>query len=185
MERGNGLHRGDAWTGAVLEPANPLASQFRVLATSGVGVHSLLGWSHTRYWNRRGLLQIEVTRVTSTCSSPSPRLRLLYCWRYRVAVTTYEFEAEPWRWAGNGAQWVFVTVPEDVSDEVEAALTGPGRGFGAVRVRVTIGATTWDTSMFPSTEHRAYILPLKAAARKAERVEVGEHVRVRISPVAR
>lgn len=99
-------------------------------------------------------------------------------------MAEYEFDAEPWRWAGNGAQWVFVTTPDDVADEVESLQTGAGRGFGAVKVRVTVGPTTWDTSMFPSSEHRAYILPLKAAARAAAHIEVGTPVRVRITLIA-
>ncbi|MFW2514539.1 DUF1905 domain-containing protein [Demequina sp. SO4-13] len=98
-------------------------------------------------------------------------------------MTEYEFEAEPWRWTGNGAQWVFVTIPEDIADEVESLQTGQGRGFGAVRVRVTIGTTTWETSMFPSTEHSSYILPLKAAVRTAERIVVGSAVNAHIALV--
>ncbi|MFW7415722.1 DUF1905 domain-containing protein [Demequina sp. SO4-18] len=98
-------------------------------------------------------------------------------------MSAYDFDAEPWRWTGNGAQWVFVTVPEGIADEVESLQSGRGRGFGAVRVRVTIGATTWETSMFPSTEHGSYILPLKAPVRTAERIVVGSAVNVHIALV--
>lgn len=99
-------------------------------------------------------------------------------------METFEFDAEPWRWTGNGAQWVFVTVPDAIADDVDAVQQGPGRGFGAVRVRVTIGGSSWATSMFPSKEHRSYILPLKAPVRSVENVEVGVSIGVRIELIA-
>ncbi|WP_084037941.1 DUF1905 domain-containing protein [Demequina sp. NBRC 110053] len=99
-------------------------------------------------------------------------------------MTTYQFDAALWQWTGNGAQWVFLTLPEGVADEVEALQVGPERGFGAVKVEVTIGSTTWRTSMFPSKEHGSYILPVKASVRKEEGVEVGDRASVAITLVA-
>lgn len=93
-----------------------------------------------------------------------------------------EFEAELWAWSAKdnpeGASWVFLTVPEDVSDEIRD-MAGPPRGFGSVRVEATIGATTWRTSVFPnSDEAGTFALPLKKAVRKAEDLEVGESARI-------
>lgn len=88
-----------------------------------------------------------------------------------------EFEAELWLWSakdGNSDSWIFVTVPEDVSDEIRDR-GGPPRGFGSVRVEVTIGATTWRTSVFPnSAEAGTFVLPLKKAVRKAESLDLGD-----------
>ena len=88
-----------------------------------------------------------------------------------------EFEAELWLWSakdGNSDSWVFVTVPEEVSDEIRD-LGGPPRGFGSVRVEVKIGATTWRTSVFPNSEQAGtFALPLKKAVRRAEALEVGD-----------
>ena len=64
--------------------------------------------------------------------------------------------------------WRFVTVPEAVSDEVDEALGDGAGGFGSVRVEVTVGATVWRTSLFPSAEAGAYVLPVKKAVRVAE-----------------
>ena len=89
----------------------------------------------------------------------------------------HRFEAELWRWDG-AAAWHFVTVPDDVSDEIEEA-TGPARrGFGSVRVQVTIGGSTWTTSVFPDKQRRAYLLPVKQAVRRAESLEAGDRARV-------
>ncbi|HEU5036498.1 MAG TPA: DUF1905 domain-containing protein [Nocardioides sp.] len=89
------------------------------------------------------------------------------------------FDAELWEWdaAPEGSSWVFVTVPEDETDEIRLR-SGPPRGFGSVRVEVTIGATTWRTSVFP--DKRGYALPVKKAVRRAESLEVGDPARVRL-----
>ncbi len=88
-----------------------------------------------------------------------------------------EFDAELWEWdaAPAGSSWIFLTVPEDETDEIRLR-SGPPRGFGSVRVEVTIGATTWRTSVFP--DRRGYALPVKKAVRRAEDLEVGESARV-------
>jgi hypothetical protein len=101
-------------------------------------------------------------------------------------MDTYEFATPVWLWEGKGSAWAFVTVPEGIADEVEDRQVGLRRGFGAVKVRVTLGESVWDTSMFPSKQHQSFILPLKAAVRKAEGVATGDAPRVAITliPVA-
>ena len=89
----------------------------------------------------------------------------------------YTFDAELWLYEGEAA-WHFVTVPGDVSDDIEARTEGRRRGFGSVRVRATLGATTWTTSVFPDRGRRAYLLPVKKEVRRDEDVEAGDRVRV-------
>ncbi len=90
---------------------------------------------------------------------------------------TCTFDAELWEWesAPASSQWVFVTVPEDETEEIRLR-SGPPRGFGSVRVEVTVGATTWRTSVFP--DKRGYALPVKKAVRRAESLDVGDSARV-------
>lgn len=94
-----------------------------------------------------------------------------------------EFEAELWIWSAKEGQtdaWVFVTVPEEVSDEIRER-SGPPRGFGSIRVEATIGATTWRTSVFPNSgDAGTFALPLKKAVRKAEGLEVGDTASVEL-----
>ena len=78
----------------------------------------------------------------------------------------WSFRAPVWRW--REGTWRFVTVPEAVSDEVDEAVGDGAGGFGSVRVEVTVGRTVWRTSLFPSAEEGAYVLPLKKAVRVAE-----------------
>jgi hypothetical protein len=76
--------------------------------------------------------------------------------------------------------WHFLTLPGDVSDDI-AAEAGPPTGFGSVRVVVTIGDTTWRTSLFPDTKAGSYLLPLKKQVRAVERLQAGDTCRVRLS----
>ncbi|WP_084102085.1 DUF1905 domain-containing protein [Demequina sp. NBRC 110051] len=95
-------------------------------------------------------------------------------------MTKYAFTAPLWVWRARNQTWTFVTVPEDIADEVEDLQTGLRRGFGAVKVRVTIGSTVWETSMFPSSDQGSYILPVKASVRKAEGLSVDGTARLTI-----
>lgn len=94
----------------------------------------------------------------------------------------YRFRAPLWIWeASGGGSWHFVTLPEDAADEIEAiAEGGPRRGFGSVRVEVTVGPSTWRTSIFPSKESGSYVLPVKKAVRTAAEVEEGDDVDVEL-----
>lgn len=94
----------------------------------------------------------------------------------------YEFEAALWEWDAK-ASWFFVTVPVDISDEIDARTQGLTNGFGSVRVRVRIGGSEWLTSVFPDAKQQAYVLPVKKAVRTAEGIAPGDHVRVRIQLV--
>ena len=88
---------------------------------------------------------------------------------------TYEFDAEIWLHQGDGA-WHFLTVPADVSDDIEARTSHLRRGFGSVRVRVRTGVTTWSTSIFPDSKRGAYVLPVKKEVRRAEGIDDGTTV---------
>ncbi len=104
-------------------------------------------------------------------------------------MTEHEFTAELWRWkarepeAGEtGGSWFFVSLPFEASDEIEAEA-GPGKGFGSVRVEVTVGGSTWRTSVFPSAEEKTYVLPVKKAVRSAEGLVEGGPCRVVVRTV--
>ena len=90
-----------------------------------------------------------------------------------------EFDAPLWLWSARRTDaWTFVSLPTDLADEVLDLVGDSTRGFGSVRVEVTVGATTWRTSIFPSTD--TYVLPVKKAVRQAEHLDVGDPVRVRL-----
>lgn len=86
------------------------------------------------------------------------------------------FTGPLWRWSGESA-WHFVTVPEAVSDDI-ASRVEPGPGFGSVKVTVTIGSSTWSTSVFPDKKSGRYVLPVKAGVRRREGVHDGDELQV-------
>jgi hypothetical protein len=92
------------------------------------------------------------------------------------------FEAELWPHEV-GASWVFVSLPEDESERIRDLPREPRPGFGSVKVSVTIGATTWLTSIFPQGGGGVYILPVKKVVRAAEGLEVGDVARVELELV--
>lgn len=79
--------------------------------------------------------------------------------------------------------WHFVTLPVDQADEIDELTMFTSRGFGSVRVEVTIGNTTWDTSLFPDAKAESYVLPIKKLVRTVERLEAGKVVEVSLELV--
>ena len=88
-----------------------------------------------------------------------------------------------WRW--RDGSWHFLTLPEDASDEIADLAEGRAGGFGAVKVEVTCGPRTWERSLFPITEHSCYVLPVKAAVRRAEGLAEGRSATVTVTHLTR
>ena len=99
-----------------------------------------------------------------------------------MTVPIFDFEAPLWRWHGDAA-WHFVTLPHDAADDIEELSAPMRRGFGSVRVEVTVGDTTWRTSVFPDRNAASYVLPIKRSVRDAAGLIEGSPVRVRLRPV--
>ncbi len=91
----------------------------------------------------------------------------------------YDFAAPLWEWGGK-ASWFFITVPVEISDEIDARTEGFTNGFGSVKVRVRIGGSEWQTSLFPDSKQQAYVLPIKKAVRQAEGINPGDDVQVQL-----
>ena len=68
--------------------------------------------------------------------------------------------------------WALVALPPELSRQVDDLVSTPPRGFGSVRVEVTVGSSTWRTSLFPSKPLDAYVLPVKKAVRRAEQLDI-------------
>jgi len=89
-----------------------------------------------------------------------------------------EFSGKIWFWKGP-APWYFIAVPEEDSLDLETTSTVVSYGWGMIPVTVQIGATEWETSLFPKDGR--YIVPVKAAVRRAEALELGDTVAVRLT----
>jgi hypothetical protein len=97
-----------------------------------------------------------------------------------------EFSAELWIWdARKEDSWTFLSVPTEESEEIRAySASQPRAGFGSVRVSVTIGSSTWQTSVFPG-ENGKYALPIKNSVRRTEGIEAGDVVTVQLHMIER
>jgi hypothetical protein len=87
------------------------------------------------------------------------------------------FTGEVWEWRGP-SPYYFVTVPDEESAELEAMSSVVTYGWGMIPVEATIGFTRWTTSLFPKDGR--YVVPLKSAIRKAEGIDFGDTVNVRL-----
>jgi len=89
-----------------------------------------------------------------------------------------EFSGEIWFWRGP-SPFHFVTVPEEESQDIEAISGDVTYGWGCIPVTARVGKTKFTTSLFP--KDGGYIVPIKAAVRKSEKLELGDTVDVRLT----
>ena len=87
------------------------------------------------------------------------------------------FSGDLWYWRGP-APFYFITVPDDASVAVHALSAVLSYGWGMIPVRVEIGESVWETSLFPRDGR--YVVPVKDVVRKAEGLAQGDTVTVRL-----
>jgi hypothetical protein len=88
-----------------------------------------------------------------------------------------EFNGKILYWRGP-APWYFVTVPAGHSRDLKAISGFVTYGWGVIPVHVRIGKTGFQTSLFP--KDGLYLVPIKASVRKAENLEEGDTVTIRL-----
>lgn len=74
--------------------------------------------------------------------------------------------------------WYFVALPPDLSEQISKQFHGLKRGWGSLKVKVSIGETIWTTSIFPDFKTKTYLLPIKLSVRKAEHLTDGSKAKV-------
>jgi hypothetical protein len=88
-----------------------------------------------------------------------------------------EFSNTIFEWRGP-SPFYYVAVPEEQSLDIKDISTLVTYGWGVIPVIVKIGKTEWTTSLFPKDGR--YLVPLKDRIRKAEKIDVGDRVSVRL-----
>jgi hypothetical protein len=91
------------------------------------------------------------------------------------------FTDEIWYWRGP-APFYFVTVPDEFCRDIDAIAREVTYGWGMIPVRVRLGASSWQTSLWPKDGR--YIVPIKTAVRRAERVDEGTTVTLDLDVIA-
>lgn len=87
------------------------------------------------------------------------------------------FAGEIIYWRGP-APFLFVAVPQELSDAIKVISSSVTYGWGVIPVRARIGETEWKTSLFP--KNGLYLVPIKMSVQKAEGLDVGDQVAIRL-----
>lgn len=78
----------------------------------------------------------------------------------------------------NKDSWHFVYVSKDLSQRIRDAARNKSRtGVHFVKVKATIGKTSWNTSLFP-TKDGPYLIAIKADVRHKENIAEGDSVKL-------
>jgi hypothetical protein len=86
-------------------------------------------------------------------------------------------------WSNDEGRMHFMSVPAELAGEIKAHAMLVRRGFGSVRVEVTLDEIVWRTSVFPVKSSGGYFLPVKMdVVRKAD-IAAGDEVTVRLALV--
>ncbi|WP_155263528.1 DUF1905 domain-containing protein [Sphingomonas segetis] len=83
-------------------------------------------------------------------------------------------------WANDEGRMHFMSVPEALSAEIRAHALMVRRGFGSVKVEVTLDDVTWRTSVFPSKSSGGYFLPVKIDVMRKACIAAGDEVTVEL-----
>jgi hypothetical protein len=96
------------------------------------------------------------------------------------------FAGQLWYWRGP-SPYHFVTVSEEACAELRAIANDVTYGWGMIPVTIRIGATEFDTSLFP--KFGRFVVPIRDVVRDGERLEIGDIVdmelRIRAAPARR
>ena len=89
----------------------------------------------------------------------------------------FEFTGRIFEWRGP-APYYYVALPDEDSADLKEASAMLTYGWGVIPVQVRIGETEWETSLFPKDGR--YLVPLKDRIRRAEGLDTGDEITVRM-----
>ena len=92
---------------------------------------------------------------------------------------TYSFKARIWKYKGK-ASWHFVTLPKALSKKIRLHHGESEQGWGRLSGTAQIQNTQWKTAIWFDSKANSYLLPVKAAVRKAEDLDKESLVLVHI-----
>ncbi len=87
----------------------------------------------------------------------------------------YKINATVWIYPGL-AGWHFITLDKALSQEIKKVARSYGAGF--VKIKATIGATSWQSALFPHKQSGAYLISIKTYVRKKEAIYEGDTVQI-------
>jgi len=94
-----------------------------------------------------------------------------------ISKIKYEFSAKPWKYASPNA-WYFVSLPVDLAHEIRAGFKWQEEAWGRLKATAIIGNSEWETAIWYDTKMQTYLLPLKAAIRKKEKIDPAKAIHI-------
>jgi hypothetical protein len=92
----------------------------------------------------------------------------------------FEFAGKLWRYSSGKAAWYFITLPVEIAAEIKFFTAERRAAWGTVPVQAQIGTSIWQTSIFRASNVDSYLLPVKAAIRKSEKLQDDSEVKVHL-----
>jgi len=87
----------------------------------------------------------------------------------------YRVRAKVWLYPGKGG-WHFANLSPKQSAAIKRRSSAKRVAWGSVPVRIRIGKTQWETSLFPDRKTGTYLFAIKADVRRAERIRSGDTI---------
>lgn len=78
--------------------------------------------------------------------------------------------------------WFFVRIEKETAEIIKDNFGMYAAGWGSLPVNVTLGNSTWKTSIFP--DKGTYLLPIKSQIRKAENISEGGDLNIKLEIIA-
>ncbi len=94
----------------------------------------------------------------------------------------YEFTAKVCHYSvsADGVGWTIVSLPKALADEIRNNFKCLEQGWGRMKIAAKVGNSEWQTAIWFNTKLDTYILPIKAAIRKKEKIALNEDVKVTV-----
>ncbi len=94
----------------------------------------------------------------------------------------YEFSAKVYQYSTSADMTgcTLVSLPNKMSIEIRDNFKHLEEGWGRMKVTAKIGNSEWQTAIWFDTKHDTYLLPLKAAIRKKEKIVLNEDTNITI-----
>ena len=89
----------------------------------------------------------------------------------------YDWTGELIEWRGP-SPYFFVPMDEDDNEDLHEVASEVTYGWGVIPVRVRVGRSEWDTSLFP--RDGVYMVPMREKIRRAETLTVGDEIHVQM-----
>lgn len=91
----------------------------------------------------------------------------------------YSFSAKVWKYKGP-AGWHFVTLPRTLTKKIRARHLDSEAGWGRLSTTARVGKTKWKTAIWYDTKAKSYLLALKGAIRKSEKISEGQRCHLQL-----